>query len=76
MVKLQRRPFGEPDDAREIPYGRLETYDLGEIRIGRSIYFDPCVSAARLAAGPRSTVTDATIATASIAATIIRQTLM
>jgi hypothetical protein len=37
MVKLQRRPFGEPDDVREIPYGRLETYDRGEIRIGRSV---------------------------------------
>ena len=34
MVKLQRRPFGEPDDVREIPYGRLETYDMGDIRIG------------------------------------------
>ena len=37
MVKLQRRLFSEPDDVREIPYGRLETYDMGEIRIGRSI---------------------------------------
>src|SRR5215218_6060186 len=37
MVKLQRRPFGEPDDVREIPYGRLETYDMGDIRIGRSV---------------------------------------
>ena len=37
MVKLQRRPFGEPDNVREVPFGRLETYDLGEIRIGRSI---------------------------------------
>jgi hypothetical protein len=37
MVMLQRRPFGEPDDIREIPYGRLETYDMGDIRIGRSI---------------------------------------
>ena len=37
MVKLQRRPFGEPDDVREIPYGHLETYDMGEIRIGRSV---------------------------------------
>ena len=46
------------------------------IRIGRSIYFDPCVSAARRAAGPRSTVNDATIATARIAATSIRHTLM
>src|SRR5688572_15462898 len=37
MVKLQRRPFGEPDDVRQIPYGHLETYDMGEIRIGRSV---------------------------------------
>jgi hypothetical protein len=37
MVKLQRRPFGQPDDVREIPYGQLETYDMGEIRIGRSV---------------------------------------
>jgi len=37
MVKLQRRPFGEPDDIREVPYGRLETYDMGDIRIGRSV---------------------------------------
>jgi class 3 adenylate cyclase len=37
MVKLQRRILGEPDDVREVPNGRLETYDLGEIRIGRSI---------------------------------------
>jgi class 3 adenylate cyclase len=37
MVKLQRRLFGEPDNVREVPYGHLETYDLGEIRIGRSI---------------------------------------
>ena len=37
MVKLQRRPFGEPDDVREIPYGHLETYDMGDIRIGRSV---------------------------------------
>lgn len=37
MAKLQRRPFGEPDDARDVPHGTLETYDLGEIRIGRSI---------------------------------------
>jgi class 3 adenylate cyclase len=37
MVKLQRRSFGEPDNVREVPFGRLETYDLGEIRIGRSI---------------------------------------
>ena len=37
MVKLQRRPLGEPDDVREIPYGRLETYDMGDIRLGRSV---------------------------------------
>src|SRR5919108_1716721 len=37
MVKLQRRPFGEPDDVREVPFGRLEIYDMGDIRLGRSI---------------------------------------
>jgi hypothetical protein len=37
MVKLQRRPFGEPDDLREIPHGHLETYDMGDIRIGRPV---------------------------------------
>jgi class 3 adenylate cyclase len=37
MVKLQRRPFGEPDSVREVPFGRLETYDLGEFRFGRSV---------------------------------------
>ncbi len=37
MVKLQRRPFGEPDNVREVPFGHLETYDMGDIRIGRSI---------------------------------------
>jgi class 3 adenylate cyclase len=37
MVKLQRRPFGEPDNVREVPFGRLETYELGEIRLGRSV---------------------------------------
>ena len=37
MVKLQRRPFGEPDDVRQISHGHLETYDMGEIRIGRSV---------------------------------------
>jgi class 3 adenylate cyclase len=37
MVKLQRRPFGEPDNVREVPFGHLETYDMGEIRLGRSI---------------------------------------
>ena len=34
---LQRRPFGESDDVREIPYGRLETYDMGDIRSDRSV---------------------------------------
>jgi len=37
MAKLQRRPFGEPDSVREVPFGHLETYDMGEIRIGRSV---------------------------------------
>ncbi|MGH2445214.1 MAG: adenylate/guanylate cyclase domain-containing protein [Candidatus Limnocylindria bacterium] len=37
MVKIQRRPFDEPDDVREVPFGRLEIYDLGDIRLGRSI---------------------------------------
>jgi class 3 adenylate cyclase len=37
MAKLQRRPFGEPDSVREVPFGHLETYDMGDIRIGRSI---------------------------------------
>ena len=37
MSKLQRRNFGDADDVREVPFGRLETYDLGEMRIGRSI---------------------------------------
>jgi hypothetical protein len=41
MVKLQRRPFGEPDNGREVPFGNLETYDMGEIRIGRSRPFGP-----------------------------------
>ncbi|MBA2631502.1 MAG: hypothetical protein H0U86_00635 [Chloroflexi bacterium] len=36
-MKLQNRRFGDADDVREVPLGRLETYDLGEIRIGRSI---------------------------------------
>ncbi|MDQ2673119.1 MAG: hypothetical protein M3Y40_00505 [Chloroflexota bacterium] len=36
-MKLQRRPFGEPDNVREVPFGHLETYDMGEIRLGRSI---------------------------------------
>ena len=37
MTKLQRRIFGEPDDIREVPFGRLETYDMGDMRVGRSI---------------------------------------
>lgn len=37
MSKLQRRTFGDADDVREIPFGRLETYDLGDMRVGRSI---------------------------------------
>ena len=37
MVKLQRRPFGEATHVREVPFGRLETYDMGEIRVGRSV---------------------------------------
>lgn len=37
MAKLQRRPFGEADDVREVPFGRIETYDLGELRVGRSV---------------------------------------
>jgi class 3 adenylate cyclase len=37
MVKLQRRELGEPDQVREVPFGRLETYDLGEFRFGRSV---------------------------------------
>jgi class 3 adenylate cyclase len=36
-VKLQHRTFGDADDVREVPLGRLETYDLGQLRIGRSI---------------------------------------
>jgi len=36
MVKLQRRPFSEADDTRQFPDGRLEIYDLGEMRVGRS----------------------------------------
>lgn len=36
-MKLQHRPFGDADDVREVPLGRLETYDMGEMRIGRSI---------------------------------------
>ena len=37
MVKLQRRPVGEPDNVREVPFGRLEVYEMGEIRLGRSV---------------------------------------
>ncbi|HUG49147.1 MAG TPA: adenylate/guanylate cyclase domain-containing protein [Candidatus Limnocylindria bacterium] len=37
MSKLQRRSWGEADDVREVPLGRLETYDLGVMRIGRSV---------------------------------------
>jgi class 3 adenylate cyclase len=37
MAKLQRRPFGQADDVREVPNGRLEIYDLGDLRFGRSI---------------------------------------
>ncbi len=37
MPKLQRRPFGDADNVRAVPYGQLETYDLGELRVGRSI---------------------------------------
>lgn len=37
MVKLQRRPLGEPHSVREVPFGHLETYDLGDVRFGRSI---------------------------------------
>src|SRR5918992_3190824 len=36
MSKLQRRWWGEADDVREVPLGRLEMYDLGTRRIGRS----------------------------------------
>ena len=36
-MKLQHRPFGDADDVREVPLGRLETYDLGELRLGRAI---------------------------------------
>src|SRR6187401_2238939 len=37
IVKLQRRGLGEPDSVREVPFGRIETYDLGELRFGRSV---------------------------------------
>jgi class 3 adenylate cyclase len=36
-VKLQRRILGKADDVREVLRGQLETYDMGEIRIGRSV---------------------------------------
>lgn len=37
MPKLQRRPFGDTDNVRAVPNGRLETYDFGDLRVGRSI---------------------------------------
>jgi class 3 adenylate cyclase len=37
MAKLQRRIFGEPDLLHEVPFGRLEIYDLGDARLGRSV---------------------------------------
>ncbi len=37
MVKLQRRLLGDPDSVREVPFGRIETYTIGGVRIGRSI---------------------------------------
>jgi len=37
VTKLQRRLLGEPDDVREVPFGRIETYDMGDLRVGRSI---------------------------------------
>jgi class 3 adenylate cyclase len=37
MAKLQRKAFGDADDVRVIPNGQLETYDLGDIRMGRSV---------------------------------------
>ncbi len=37
MTKLQRRLLGDPDDVREVPFGRIETYDMGDLRVGRSI---------------------------------------
>jgi hypothetical protein len=53
-MKLQYRVFGEADDVREVPFGRLETYDMGEIRIGRSILASsrrPARSSSGMAAG-------------------------
>ena len=37
MVKLQRRLFGEADYVHEVPFARLEIYDMGEFRLGRSV---------------------------------------
>jgi class 3 adenylate cyclase len=37
MSKLRRSRWGDADDVREVRLGRLETYDLGTMRIGRSI---------------------------------------
>jgi class 3 adenylate cyclase len=37
-MKLQHRRWGDADDVREVPFGRLETYDMGQIRIGRSVF--------------------------------------
>jgi len=37
MAKLQRKTFGNPDNLRQVPGGQVETYDMGDIRIGRSI---------------------------------------
>jgi class 3 adenylate cyclase len=37
MVKLQRRLFGEPDYVHDVPLARLEIYDMGDFRLGRSI---------------------------------------
>jgi class 3 adenylate cyclase len=36
-MKLQRRAFGDADDVRDVLHGRIEMYDMGQIRIGRSI---------------------------------------
>jgi class 3 adenylate cyclase len=37
MPKLQRRAFGSADNVRAVPNGLLETYEMGDVRIGRSI---------------------------------------
>jgi class 3 adenylate cyclase len=37
MSKLQRRSWGDADDVRNVPLGRLELYYLGTMRVGRSI---------------------------------------